>query len=88
LTAASAEIIVVFKTTHETLTAEKGLKGARIRTRTMVKPRSISSECALALSFSEEDREQVRGLCEEKGWLPVGYYSLSEDGSWTALEED
>lgn len=88
MTATGAEIIVVFKTTHETLTAEKGLKEARVRVRTMVKPRSISSECALALSFRREDRGRVRRLCEEKGWIPVGYYSLAEGGSWEALGED
>ena len=82
------EIIVVFKSTHETLTAEKGLKGASIRIRTMIKPRSISSQCSLALSFRREDWERVRIVCNEGGWHPVGYYIPAEDGSWEALGED
>mgnify|MGYP001317141159 CR=1 FL=1 len=82
------EIILVFKTTHQTLTVEKGLKEARIRLRTMVKPRNISSECALALSIRNADRERVRQLCKEKGWRPIGCYRQEEDGSWRALEDD
>lgn len=82
------EIIVVFKSTHETLTAEKGLKGASIRIRTMIKPRSISSQCSLALSFRREDWERVRIVCNEGGWHPVGYYIPAEDGSWKASGED
>ncbi len=85
MTSIGEDIIVVFRTTHETLTAEKGFKGARIRTRTMVKPRNISSECALALAFRNVDMARVRSMCEDKGWIPVGYYSPAEDGSWREL---
>jgi hypothetical protein len=88
LTGTDEEIIIVFKSTHETLSAEKELKGAGIRIRTMVKPRSISSNCALALSFRRDDRWKVRRLCEEKGRRPVGFYVSAVDGSWIEVGPD
>lgn len=68
--------IAVFKTTHQTLKAEKLLKGHGIRIRPVPKPTWIDSACGLALEFYLEDKEEIFSLCQKNSLEIHGIYGL------------
>jgi|RifCSPlowO2_12_1023861.scaffolds.fasta_scaffold30457_3 hypothetical protein len=68
--------IAIFNTTHQTLKAEKLLKGLGIRIRPVPKPTWISSACGLALEFYLEDQEEIVSLCQKNSLGLQGIYRL------------
>lgn len=68
--------IVVFNTTHQTLKAEKLIKGLGIRIRPVPKPAGIESACGLALEFSLTDQEEILSLCKKNRLAVQGIYRL------------
>lgn len=75
-------LIAVFNTTHETLKAEKLFKEAGIRIRTRIKPRSITSECGMALEFSASALGRIRKICLQNQLHLVGLYRELEKDLW------
>ena len=69
--------VVVFPTTHQTLTAERLLKERRVCVRPVSRPRRITSECGLALEFSEKDEERLLEVCRENELDLVGTFPYS-----------
>lgn len=68
--------VAVFPTTHQTLQAEKLLKGHGIQVRPVLKPRRIATECGMALEFDAAEAERLVCLCRERGLELVGLYPV------------
>lgn len=79
-------IVIVFPTTHLTLSAEKSLEKAGIGHRTIMKPRRISSDCGLAIRIEAGLRESSRRALKSEGVLPARFYA-EEDGKWVCVDE-
>ncbi|HJM83328.1 MAG TPA: DUF3343 domain-containing protein [Nitrospinota bacterium] len=80
------KIIVVFQSTHITLKAEKELKEANIKVRTTIKPRTIGSNCQLALVVPPEDVRKAAMLVSKKGLSPTGYYMQNAKEEWETVK--
>ncbi|MBI5749591.1 MAG: DUF3343 domain-containing protein [Nitrospinae bacterium] len=79
--------IVLFISTHETLRAEKILKSKNIDFKTVIKPRSITSECGMGLEFYSRDKERVLKICRENNLKLAGIFFTREDGGWERIGE-
>jgi len=51
-----------------------------------MKPRSISSDCGLAIRFEEDTLEKIREAIETAGLLPAFFYRL-EEKKWNSILE-
>ena len=61
----SKRLIVVFISTHETMKAERVFNEGGIRVRTTTRPRSIESNCQLALTFKENELSKIMEVTEK-----------------------
>ncbi len=75
-------MIAVFVSTHETLRAERAIKNRKIRIRSILKPRHISSNCQLALEFADNELSKVAEAVADENLELVGYYQKGENGDW------
>jgi len=80
------ELVIVFPTTHLTLSAEKTLEKAGIEHRTIMKPRRISSDCGLAIRVDPGSLDSCREALTADGQLPVRFFR-EVDGQWECVEE-
>lgn len=79
--------IILFISTHETLMAEKILKSEDIDFKTVIKPRSITSECGMGLEFNCYDKEKVLKICRDNNLKLAGIFFKREDGGWERIGE-
>jgi len=79
------KLLAVFVSTHETLRAERIFKEAKIRVRTTIKPRKISSNCQMAITVSPKDIKDIRKAVKTNGLKLAGYYRQNKDGEWVKL---
>jgi hypothetical protein len=75
-------LIAVFRSTHETLRAERALKERGIKVRATVKPRHISSACQLAITFAPDDRKAVERIVADEKLDVIGIYRKGAAGAW------
>lgn len=75
------KVILLFRTTHETLLAEKALAENGVPVRPRIKPREISSECGMGLEIDGEQIEQALSLCKDRISLP-GIFKESPGKGW------
>ena len=80
------DLVIVFPTTHLTLSAEKSLEKAGIDHRTIMKPRRISSDCGLAIRVDPGSRDRCRDALCADGLLPVRFFR-EVDGDWECVEQ-
>ena len=81
-------LIAVFVSTHETLRAEKEFKEAGVKIRTTIKPRLISSDCQLALTFAEDDLARISQIVHDEILDLKGFYKQALNGEWIGAEID
>jgi len=79
--------IILFISTHETLRAEKILKSKDIDFKTVIKPRSITSECGFGLEFESRDKENVLKICRENNLRLSGIFFKRKDGGWEKIDK-
>ncbi|OGW00527.1 MAG: hypothetical protein A2889_08630 [Nitrospinae bacterium RIFCSPLOWO2_01_FULL_39_10] len=79
--------IVLFISTHETLRAEKILKSEDIYFKTVIKPRSITSECGMGLEFNRNDKERILKICKENNLKLAGIFFKRKDGGWERIDK-
>lgn len=79
-------MVVVFPTTHLTLSAEKSLEKAGIEHRTIMKPRRISSDCGLAIRITSGSLEGSREAFIADRLLPVRFLREVQ-GQWECIEQ-
>jgi hypothetical protein len=80
------EMIIVFPTTHLTLSAEKSLETAGVEHRTIMKPRRVSSDCGLAIRVDSGSLDASRQALTADGLLPARFYQEVQ-GEWECVEE-
>jgi len=68
------DLVAIFNNIHKVLKAEKLLKERRLDILLIPAPRSLQSDCGLALRYAEEDRDTVEGLLAEAGLFPEERY--------------
>lgn len=74
------EIVLIFRGTHQVMSAEKNLKGAGVPMRLIPVPRRLTSDCGLAIRVQDSDRGRARDALAGAGMLPVSVHILRSDG--------
>jgi hypothetical protein len=80
------DLVIVFPTTHLTLSAEKSLEKAGIEHRTIMKPRRISSDCGLAIRVDPRSLESCQEVLTVDGLLPVRFFREVES-QWECVSQ-
>ncbi len=76
------EIILIFRGTHQVLTAEKHLKRAGVPMRLIPVPRSLTSDCGLAIRISDAGKDRARDVLTGAGLLPYSVHILRREGEY------
>ncbi len=82
----SKKLIVVFISTHETMKAERVFKEGGIKVRTTTRPRTIDSNCQLALTFKEDEFIKIVEITRKESLNGAGFFRQVEDGLWERLD--
>jgi hypothetical protein len=69
--AADPVLILIFRGTHQVLSAEKRLKGSGVPMRLIPVPRSLTSNCGLAIRIPLDHRDRAREILSRARMLPV-----------------
>ncbi|MDH3382970.1 MAG: DUF3343 domain-containing protein [Deltaproteobacteria bacterium] len=75
---APPEIILIFRGTHQVMSAEKKLKGAGVPMRLIPVPRRLSSDCGLAIRIFSPDRDRAKEVLSRSGIFPRSVHILRE----------
>jgi hypothetical protein len=73
------EYIAIFNSVHRVMKAEKMLKGEKLPILLIPAPRSLSSDCGLAIRYSSQDREKTEQLLRDGGLSPEEIYVKAGD---------
>jgi hypothetical protein len=76
------ELILIFRGTHQVLSAEKRLKGGGVPLRLIPVPRRLTSDCGLAIRIPLDRRERAREILSGARLLPVSAYLPREGGEY------
>ncbi len=74
------EAVLTFEGTMQALRAEKRIKGEAVECRLVPTPRELSSTCALALTFSRDQRDEVAAAVHRHELHIEAGYIYPEDG--------
>lgn len=80
--AADPVLILVFRGTHQVLSAEKRLKGGRVPVRLIPVPRRLTSDCGLAIRIPLGQRDRAREILSQASLLPVSAHLPREGGEF------
>jgi hypothetical protein len=75
-------MVLIFRGTHQVLSAEKRLKREGVSMRLIPVPRLLTSDCGLAIRIPLSERERVRGILAAAGILPVSVHLPRADGEY------
>jgi hypothetical protein len=73
---APPEVILIFRGTHQVMSAEKNLKKAGVPMRLIPVPRRLASDCGLAIRISPPDRNHAREVLSRARILPRSVHIL------------
>ncbi len=76
------EIVLIFRGTHQVLSAEKHLKRAGVPMRLIPVPRSLTSDCGLAIRIFAPDKDRARDALAAASLLPYSVHILREEGGY------
>jgi hypothetical protein len=71
------DYVAIFNSVHKVMKAEKLLKKESIPMLLIPAPRSLSSDCGLAIRYSSADRPQLEALLSADSLLPEEIYLKS-----------
>ncbi len=72
------EVILIFRGTHQVMSAEKILKGGGVPMRLIPVPRRLTSDCGLAIRIFPPDKVRARKVLSRAGLLPRSVHILRE----------
>ena len=78
-------LILIFRGTHQVLSAEKRLKGGGVPLRLIPVPRSLTSDCGLAIRIPLDQRDRARGILSRARLLPVSAHLPCEGGGYDSV---
>ncbi len=68
------DYVAIFNSIHRVMHAEKLLKERRLPILLIPAPRTLKSDCGLALRYAESDRPAVEQVLADEGLLPEETY--------------
>ena len=75
-------LILIFRGTHQVLSAEKRLKGGGVPLRLIPVPRRLTSDCGLAIRIPLDQRDRAREILSRARLLPVSAHLPREGGEY------
>lgn len=79
-------MILIFRGTHQVMSAEKRLKGGGVPMRLIPVPRRLTSDCGLAIRINPEERERAREVLAAAKLLPVSAHLLRGEGVYEEVK--
>jgi hypothetical protein len=79
-------LILIFRGTHQVMSAEKRLKGGGVAMRLIPVPRRLTSDCGLAIRIPLAERGRAREVLAAAGLLPRSAHLPREDGGYDPVE--
>ena len=73
------EYVAIFNSIHRVMMAEKRLKELRLPIMLIPAPRSLRSDCGLAIRYAADSREPVEQALAEAGLMPEEIYRKEGD---------
>jgi len=80
--AADPVLILIFRGTHQVLSAEKRLKGGGVQVRLIPVPRRLTSDCGLAIRIPLDQRDRAREILSGTRLLPASVHLPREGGEF------
>ncbi len=80
--AATPEMILVFRGTHQVLSAEKQLRKGGVPMRLIPVPRHLTSECGLAIRIPLAERDRAREILSASRLSPLSAHLSLGDGGY------
>jgi Putative Se/S carrier protein-like len=74
------QYVAIFNSIHRVMKAEKVLKELRLPILLIPVPRTLASDCGLAIRYADTDRAAVDRALAEAGLVPEEVYIRSGDG--------
>lgn len=68
------DLVAIFNNIHRVMKAEKVLKEKRLNMLLIPAPRTLKSDCGLAVRYDEADRAAIEGALREAGLEPEEIY--------------
>jgi hypothetical protein len=78
-------MILIFRGTHQVLSAEKRLKQGGISLRLIPVPRRLTSDCGLAIRIPPSERGRARKILSAAKLLPVSAHLLRNLGEYETV---
>ena len=78
-------MILIFRGTHQVMSAEKRLKKGGVAMRLIPVPRRLTSDCGLAIRIPLLERERAREVLAAARLLPVSAHLPREGGGYDAI---
>lgn len=79
------DMILIFRGTHQVLSAEKHLKRGGVPMRLIPVPRSLTSDCGLAIRIHSRERARARKILMAAKLLPASAHLLRGNGGYEAV---
>jgi len=73
------DYVAIFNSIHRVMQAEKLLKERRLPILLIPAPRTLKSDCGLALRYAESSKNEVERALAEEGLLPEEIYIKKGD---------
>jgi hypothetical protein len=76
------EVVMIFRGTHQVLSAEKVLKGGGVPVRLIPVPRRLTSDCGLAVRLGERSLDRAREVLAGVPLAPASIHRLLPSGEY------
>jgi len=83
--AAEPFLILIFRGTHQVLSAERRLKEGGVPVRLIPVPRSLTSDCGLAIRIPADRRDRAREILSLARLLPVSAHFPQDGGEYAPV---
>jgi len=80
------DLVAIFNSIHRVMKAEKLLKERRMAILLIPVPRSLASDCGLAIRYAEADHQPISAVLAGANLLPEQLYRFS-DGEFDLVTE-
>ena len=76
----AGDYVAIFHSIHRVMKAEKQLKRQKIEILLIPAPRQLTSDCGLAIRYSEDSRLDVMRVLAAEELVPAEVYRKTENG--------
>lgn len=79
------DVVLIFRGTHQVMSAEKHLKKGGVAMRLIPVPRRLTSDCGLAIRIPADLQGRAREVLSEGNLLPRSAYRLLDHGEYETV---